>query len=208
MRLTAAFADAGIGSSAALYVLVATLYRSAPEWLSHALRVGIVARRISEELGLDERTIADIERAALIGNLGRLVLCELRGADGWDLADLWSLGEQARIAADIVSGAPFLRTSADIVRGSRECFDGSGFPQRLSGTAIPLGARILHLAEAVDSLRSLCAALGVSASTVHVEIVRCAGTRLDPDVVAAWLRCSEGPPRGILPGVAPQERHF
>jgi len=208
VRLAAAFAESGIGSSASLYVLVATIYRSTPEWLAHALRVAPVARQTGEELGLDERAIADIERAAWVGNLGRLVMGDLQGADGWDLADMWSLGEHARISADIVEAAPFLRGTAEIVRASRECFDGSGFPVSLRGASIPLASRVVHLAETVDSLRSLCAALGVAPGTANLEIVRCAGTRLDPDVVAAWLRCSEGPPRGILPGAIAQERHF
>jgi response regulator RpfG family c-di-GMP phosphodiesterase len=207
-RLTAAFADAGIGSSATLYALVANIYRTAPDWLARAQRVAMIARRTGEELGLDERTLGHVERAAWTQNLGTVVMGAGCGADDWDRADMWSLGERARIAADILAGAPFLLFAAELVRASREWFDGAGFPLRLRGRAIPLGARILHLAEMTDSLTSLCGALGVPQEAVNIEVARWAGTRLDPDVVAAWLRCSEEQPGQLFAGAVPQERHF
>ena len=207
-RLTRAFAESGIGSSAALYAFVATIYRNVPEWLAHVQRVALAAARMGDELSLDDRALADIERAAWVQELGRLVVGEYRAGDGCALTDMARAGEQARIAADIVSAAPFLARTASLVRASRECFDGSGFPSGLRGDAIPRGASILHAAETVDSLLSLCAAMGVGADIANIELARCAGTRLDPQVVAAWLRCTEGPPRVILPGATAQERHL
>jgi response regulator RpfG family c-di-GMP phosphodiesterase len=207
-RLTIAFAESGIGSSAALYALVATIYRSAPEWMGRIQRVALAATRMGDELSLDERSLADVERAAWVQHLGRVVVGEQRGADEWDLTDMARAGEHVRIAADVIAAAPFLARTATLVRASRECVDGSGFPSRLQGQAIPLGAKILHAAETVDSLLFLCAAMGVGQEIANIEIARCAGTRLDPRVVAAWLRCCEGPPRGILPGAMAQERHF
>ncbi|MES1255072.1 MAG: HD domain-containing phosphohydrolase [Acidobacteriota bacterium] len=207
-RLKIAFAESGIGSSTALHVLMATIYRHTPAWLAHGHRVATAAIKMGEELGLHHRALGELECAALVQNLGRLVLGDSRGADEWDLADMRRAGEQVGIAADIAAAAPFLANTSLLVRASRECFDGSGFPARLAGDRIPLGARILHAAETVDSLNSLCATMGVGQEITNIEAARCAGTRLDPQVVGAWLRCSEGPPRGILPGATAQERHF
>ena len=64
MRLTAIVADAGIASSEALLSLLATLYRDRPDDFAHAQRVAHVAVRIATELGMPERDIAHLERAA------------------------------------------------------------------------------------------------------------------------------------------------
>jgi HD-GYP domain-containing protein (c-di-GMP phosphodiesterase class II) len=62
----------------------------------------------------------------------------------------------------------------------------------MKGTAIPFSARILHVADVYDALTSLCLALAISPDTVNTELVRQSGSRFDPEVVAAWLECSEG----------------
>jgi response regulator RpfG family c-di-GMP phosphodiesterase len=199
-RLTAAFVDSAIGSSGMLHTVLTTIYRSAPEPLAHAQRVAFVARRIGEDLGLPERDVDDIERAAWVHDLGKLVVADqpLRRANLVSPEDVLHWGEQVRIGAEIVGAVPFLRSTAALVLASRECFDGSGYPLGLQGDAIPLGARILHLADTFDTLVTLCLALERSADAVNVELVRHAGTRFDPNVVATWLRSSDAPPSCVM----------
>ena len=73
-RLRAAFAEAGIGSMAALEAFVSRLYRHETEGLAHLHRVARVARRIGEEMEIPAEEIDDLERAALLHDLGRFVL--------------------------------------------------------------------------------------------------------------------------------------
>ena len=183
-----------------LHAVLTTIYRSAPEPLAHAQRVAFVARRIGEDLGLAERDLDDIERAAWVHDLGKLVVPDqpLRRANLVSPEDVLHWGEQVRVGAEIVGAVPFLRSTAALVLASRECFDGSGYPFGLQGDAIPLGSRILHLADTFDTLVTLCLALERSADAVNVELVRHAGTRFDPNVVATWLRSSDAPPSCVM----------
>jgi response regulator RpfG family c-di-GMP phosphodiesterase len=199
-RLTAAFVDSAVGSSGMLHAVLTTIYRSAPEPLAHAQRVAFVARRIGEDLGLAERDLDDIERAAWVHDLGKLVVPDepLRRANLVGPEDVLHWGQQVRVGAEIVGAVPFLRSTAALVLASRECFDGSGYPFGLEGDAIPLGSRILHLADTFDTLVTLCLALERSADAVNVELVRHAGTRFDPNVVATWLRSSDAPPSCVM----------
>jgi response regulator RpfG family c-di-GMP phosphodiesterase len=201
-RLTAVFVDSAVASSGMLHAILTTIYRSAPEPLAHAQRVAFVSRRIGEDLGLDERALDDLERAAWVHDLGKLVLPDqpLHRANVVSAQDVRHWGLQVCIGAEIVGAAPFLRSTAALVLASRECFDGSGYPLGLEGDAIPLGSRILHLADTFDTLTSLCLALERSADAINVELVRHAGTRFDPNVVATWLRSSDAPPTCAMYG--------
>lgn len=189
-RLTAIVADAGIASSEALLSLLAALYRDRPDDLAHAQRVAQISVRIAAELGLEDRLIVDLERAAWVHDLGKLVLPERTTVtpDSVTAGDVDRWIQQLIATRDMLDASPALRPAAALVMASRECMDGSGFPNRLKGEAIPISARILHVADTFDALQELCAVFSVPTESVNVELVRHAGTRFDAAVVAAWLR--------------------
>ncbi len=193
MRLTAIFADAGIASSEALLSVLAALYRERPDDLAHAQRVANISVRIAVELGLTDRAVIDIERAAWVHDLGKLIIPERSDADTDNVsrADVERWSEQLAVTRDILDAAPALRPAAALVMASRECMDGTGFPHHLEGEAIPLGARILHVADTFDALQELCAMFSMPSDSANVELVRHSGSRFDAAVVAAWLRLIE-----------------
>jgi response regulator RpfG family c-di-GMP phosphodiesterase len=103
--------------------------------------------------------------------------------------DIALLRTHPQIAFAILCGVPSLRLPAEIVLASHEAWDGSGYPRRLSRAAIPIGARIIAVADTYDALTwSRALAEPVSSVRAAAELVRCAGTQFDPDVVQAWLR--------------------
>jgi HD-GYP domain-containing protein (c-di-GMP phosphodiesterase class II) len=184
-----AFDESCVASTAALRSLLVTLYREVPDALAHAHRVAEMSLCIGRELSLTDDQLAELERAAWLHDLGKFLLPDRNqltapSVDGDALR--WT--EQVVVAAEIIRRTPFLRSAADIVLASREYVDGSGYPNRLAGSAISLGARILSVAETFDSLSAMCRSLGVDPAAVHVELVRHAGSRFDPQVVAACLR--------------------
>jgi two-component system cell cycle response regulator len=73
------------------------------------------------------------------------------------------------------------------VRSTHERFDGTGYPDRLAGDQIPLGARIIAVCDAFDAMtseRSYAPALTIEEGLK--ELFRCAGTQFDPEVVEAF----------------------
>ena len=77
---------------------------------------------------------------------------------------------------------PFLREAAEIVLAHQEYFDGTGYPRGLRGEAIPLGARIFAIADALDAMisdRPYRSALPIQHA--REEIRRCSGTQFDPE---------------------------
>lgn len=199
-RVTAAFIESAIASSASLDALLARLYRREPDALAHLHRVATLSLQIGEELGMAARALDDLERAALLHDVGRLVIPDPGGpaAGVLDSAASFHRAEQVRVACEIVEDLPFLRPAAVVMASSLECYDGSGYPLGLRGEEIPVGARVLHVADTLDALTAVCAALAYSSEAANVELVRLAGLRFDPDVVAAWLRCSDELPPTLV----------
>ena len=76
---------------------------------------------------------------------------------------------------------------AEWVLHHHERWDGAGYPDGLAGEAIPLGARIIFVADAFDAMTSTASTGGALARGGRRRVERCAGTQFDPDVVAAFL---------------------
>jgi HD-GYP domain-containing protein (c-di-GMP phosphodiesterase class II) len=93
-------------------------------------------------------------------------------------------------AAQILEPLTFLNQVVDIVRQHHERYDGSGYPAGLKGEEIILGARILHLADAYETMRSARAYRKTPLSKEEAigEIKKNRGTQFDPKVVEVFLR--------------------
>jgi HD-GYP domain-containing protein (c-di-GMP phosphodiesterase class II) len=95
------------------------------------------------------------------------------------------------IGYNVLTRIPFLRDAA-IVLAHHEFFDGTGYPRGLRGEQIPLGARIISVANAFDAMvtdwpyRS-----ALAMSHVREELRRCAGTQFDPKIVEVFLTIPE-----------------
>ena len=93
------------------------------------------------------------------------------------------------VGAEIISRFPEFARGADYIRYHHERWDGKGYPYGLRGEEIPLGARIIAVADSYDAMttdRPYRRAL--SRDVVMAELKRGAGVQWDPDVVAAFLR--------------------
>ncbi len=200
-RLQVAFDETAVASTAALEDVVARLYRHDAEGLGHLHRVAALATRIGQELDLTPDEVADLERAAWLHDLGRIVVPDppALAASRQDPITLQRRAAQVQMACSVVAGTPFLARAAGILAASVECFDGSGFPEGRRGEDIPLPARVLHLADTLDTLNAICEAVTASPEVASAEVVRQAGSRFDPDVVSAWLRSKVAVPPSLVP---------
>jgi putative nucleotidyltransferase with HDIG domain len=187
-------AHGAVAPRAALDALMAMMSACAPDAYAHARRVARAAKAVALIVELPEPLVEQVEHAALLHDIGKLAIpdpdIEADGAQGELQASLRR--QHVRIGFDILSVVPQLRPAAALVIAVHERWDGYGYPAGLRGREIPIGARIIAVADAYDVLTSKHAyRAGLSRDDANAEIVRSAGTYFDPDIVRAWLRASD-----------------
>jgi putative nucleotidyltransferase with HDIG domain len=157
----------------------------------HSNRVSRLACMLAREMGFGEATVEVIEGGALLHDIGKLsVDAEILSKPGpLDVDERAAIQEHPRYSADVLGQVDLLKDSVDIVRHHHERPDGTGYPDGLSGHEIPVGSRILNVADAFDAMisdrpyrkrRTLDEALE--------ELRRGAGTEFDPVVVEYLAR--------------------
>ena len=156
----------------------------------HARTVALLSARVCECLGLGERETRVIERAALLHDIGKLAIpAEILDKPCALDEDEWAVVRRHPVFGEAVVGAlahdPQVRS---LVRHHHERWDGAGYPDALTGDAIPLGARVIAACDTFDAItspRPYRRARGVTPALA--EICAVAGTQLDPDVAAALV---------------------
>ena len=123
----------------------------------HIRRVQLAAMALARELGVkDEETLKAIEAAALLHDTGKIAIPEhiLNKPGKLTPAEYEKMKLHAPIGAEILSAIDFPYPVVPIVRHHHENWDGTGYPDRISGTDIPVGARILSVVDCFDALTS------------------------------------------------------
>ena len=153
----------------------------------HSRRVAESARALAVRLDLDDAVVQDILLAALLHDIGKIGLPDGLLDKPFNLLPADARAEVAKHAAKgamVLMGIEQMKSVAPLVRHHHECFDGSGFPDRLAGLAIPLGARILAVANDYDALQAgALVARALKSSEALAFIVENRGKRYDPAVV-------------------------
>ena len=202
-RVRFALAETAVASTSGLWLVLSTFYRTMPGRLGHAQRVAALARAMASQLMPGADNLDNLERAALAHEIGCLVVPDLSGGLTADPATARARAQQqSAFSTEALWGVRFLEPAARLIRAMPEWVDGTGQPLGLAGEAIPLGARILGVADLFDVMDSACAEMGWPRDMAAVELVRCAGTRFDADVVAVALHVVESGPAHALPLVS------
>jgi putative two-component system response regulator len=157
----------------------------------HTRRVGRSAGRIARALGLSSREVSRIQMAAPLHDVGKIGIPDsiLLSADRLSPADFEVMKTHCVIGADLLSseGVPVLDLAAEIALSHHECWDGTGYPNALSGSDVPLAGRIVAVADTFDALtHSRPYKKAWPASEALAEVRRLSGLAFDPDVVAAF----------------------
>ena len=190
-RLSAAIAGLPIDSDAALDSLLGMLTLNEPDVYAHAYRVAAMSVSVGRALGLAEADVAALERAALLHDLGKLAIPEavLRKPAPLTMEEQLLMRLHPLVGAELIEGIPYLSPSAPLVRDARERADGLGYPRGIPASDVAIGARIIAVADAYDTMtRPRVFRDAVSPREAHAEVVRCAGTQFDPAVVEAFSR--------------------
>jgi HD-GYP domain-containing protein (c-di-GMP phosphodiesterase class II) len=153
---------------------------------------------IAEAMGLSLDEISRLRTSALLHDIGKIGIpdqvlqkpCRLTGAEFRLIEQHPGIGR--RILEGVNGFAPYL----DVVELHHENWDGTGYPHGLTGTAVPLHARIVHVADAYDAMTSdRPYRKGMKSNTAISILLQHAGTQFDPTVVEVFA--------GIAPGNNP-----
>ncbi len=160
----------------------------------HSTQVAIYAEAIAKQMRLSQDEQSQIFKAALVHDVGKIgIMDSIIGKPTRLTDDEFELVKRHPvIGAEIVGRMEGLRELVPLVRHHHERWDGRGYPDRLAGTAIPLGARILTVADTLDAMFSdRPYRPRRNFEEVRDEIARCSGAHFDPHVVEAFLRVAE-----------------
>jgi putative nucleotidyltransferase with HDIG domain len=156
----------------------------------HCKRVTAFTIAIAKNMKTDPTLLQQIARAAFLHDIGKMAIPDriLRKPGPLNDEERTIMRTHCEVGYNMLIRIPFLREAAEIVLSHQEYFDGTGYPRGLKGDAIPMGARIFAVADALDAMisdRPYRRALPISHA--REEIRRCCGTQFDPDVVKVFL---------------------
>ncbi len=154
----------------------------------HATRVARLTMALADELGVDEKSILELYHGALLHDIGKLDIPSsiLRKPSLLDANEWKVMRTHPQIGYDLLKKLPRLSNAAEIVVAHHESFDGGGYPRGLKRDEIPVGARILAVADAYDSMTIPHTQRPPLPPQMAVrEIERCSGKQFDPDIASA-----------------------
>jgi diguanylate cyclase (GGDEF)-like protein len=155
---------------------------------SHSYMVGELAARVARRMDLDTEAVELTRLAGSLHDLGKLAIPEeiLRKPGPLNEAERLVLERHPQIGYRMLDSLG-VEPVATWVLHHHERWDGQGYPEQKAGDDIPLGARILFVADAYDAMTTDRVYRGrLSHDRAIAELERCAGTQFDPDVVAAF----------------------
>jgi putative nucleotidyltransferase with HDIG domain/PAS domain S-box-containing protein len=187
-------ADVERALESALTAVAATLEKRDPYTAGHERNVAHLAERIASELALDPEMKRGLVLAALVHDIGKIAIPAeiLTKPTRLTAIEYAFVKQHPDVGYEIMEPIPFPWRIAEIVRQHHEYLDGTGYPRGLRGDEILLEARILTVADIVESMsafRPYHRPIGLDAALN--EIRRLAGTKLDAGVVAACTRVVE-----------------
>jgi len=168
----------------------------------HSTRVTEFSLKIADRMAFSEKEKGDLELAALLHDVGKIAVPEsiLNKPGRLTEAEFALIKEHPARGENILRPVIELKDIARVVRAHHEHYDGTGYPDGLKGREIPLGARIMAVADAYDSITSERPYRKAASHRYAVkEIIRCSGVQFDPEVVEHFLEVSDSLVQGQEP---------
>lgn len=157
----------------------------------HSEHVAKLSALIAEGMGMTGKAKDKIEHAALIHDIGKIGVDEriLKKRGPLTAEEFAEIKKHPEIGATIVQSVPFLEDAIPVILYHHERYDGKGYPEGLKGEEIPLNARIVLVADAVDAMmRARPYRDALPKENVANELKNHAGTQFDPYIINLILK--------------------
>lgn len=174
-----------------LQLMVKSIEARDPYTSGHSRRVSKYAAAIARALHLSEREVNLIATAALLHDVGKIYekYAPILRNPGRLTPEEWTTMQEHPVdGASLVATISRLRNLVPAIRHHHENWDGTGYPDKISGEGIPLGSRIIMFADTIDAMTSERSyRRPLSEADVRAEIVRCRGRQFDPVIADRLL---------------------
>ncbi len=170
--------------------LAATIDAKDPYTRGHSERVTTYAQRTAQQMNLAPGDMEALKYGAILHDIGKIGIDEriLRKPRPLNVREKAVMDSHPAIGANIIEGIRFLKDAQPVIRYHHEHVNGKGYPAGLQGEDIPLGARILTVADSYDAMTTLRPYRPpMSKENALAEIRRSAGTQFDPQAAAAFV---------------------
>lgn len=177
----------------AIYMLAEACEAKDTDTGAHVRRIEQHTKNLSLKLGLPSRLAEEYGYSAILHDVGKMLVADhiLKKPGPLDMDERDAMRLHCIAGERILSKKPFFEIARQIARSHHENWDGSGYPDGLSGERIPLAARIVHLADIYDALTSPRVYKNSWTAEAACEaIMEGTGVLFDPDVVNAFVALS------------------
>jgi putative two-component system response regulator len=158
----------------------------------HVERVVDYSQALARQMGWNSSQTNSLRFGSILHDIGKIYIREsiLRKPGPLDESEWAEMKRHPVVGAELIKNIPYLAIAIPVVRHHHERWDGKGYPDGLAGEKIPMTARIVMVADALDAMTTSRAYQRKSTpEEAYEEILRCAGTAYDPDVVEALKGC-------------------
>ncbi|MHC4870907.1 MAG: HD domain-containing phosphohydrolase [Planctomycetota bacterium] len=173
-----------------LQVMAKVLETKDPYTRFHSENVAKYARKLARKCGYDDERLEMIQIAGILHDFGKIGIAEvvLNKKGSLTEPEYMAVQKHPLIASAILEPIEELKEVIQDIRHHHERFDGRGYPDKLCGEEIPLGARILCIADSFDAMTSNRAYHdSMTLSEAREEMMRCSGTQFDPELIKHLL---------------------
>jgi putative two-component system response regulator len=175
---------------------------------AHMHRLNAYAQALAKELGWDDAKLETLEFAAILHDIGKIYIPEeiLQKEDKLNGKEWREMKRHPEVGARMIRDIPYLAGAVPLVLHHHERWDGEGYPTGLQADEIPLGARLLAVADSFDAMTSdRPYRKAMSSEEAYKEITEQSGLQFDPKVVEALMNCwTDGRIHAIMASVIPE----